>query len=176
MYKVTYIVLSVYSGMLFFAYIPAIKFMLESGWSSSYDITMYTSYVWMTWIIKPFFGYLSDYYPICNKRITPYVVIASVVNMVVLGTASRLDLSKSYALFMLVVVTMFSCFSMIDAAARTLGSIRGHDLDHPRTRRETPKTYTILRAVSPNPRYHRPARNSTQPKKLLQELWILQFD
>lgn len=122
MYKVTYIVLSAYSGILFFVYIPAFKFMLDNSWNSSLNITMFTVYVWMTWLIKPFFGYLCDHYPICNKRITPYIVIASLINILVLSIASRLDLSKNYWLFMVVIITMFTCFSLIDSVARKLPS------------------------------------------------------
>ena len=120
MYKVTYLILSAYSGMLFFIYIPAIKFMLDVGWNSNSDITTFTVYVWLTWIIKPYFGYLCDYYPIFKRKIIPYVVIACIVNITTLGVASQTDFSNRYPVFIAVMVVMFTCFSLIDAAARNL--------------------------------------------------------
>lgn len=117
-------VLAVYSGLLFFVYIPAIKFMLDKFDSSSYDITIFTVLVYLTWIIKPVFGYLCDFYPIFRKRITPYVVFGALMNIGVMAIASQIDLSKSYTAFMGVIFSMFTCFSLVDSAARNSPSIQ----------------------------------------------------
>lgn len=120
MYKVTYLVLAVYSGLLFFIYIPALNFMMDNNHKSSTDITIFTISTWMTWIIKPLFGYLCDYYPIYNRRITPYVVIGCLVNIVALTLASLLDLKDNYRAFLVVLVICFSSFSLVDAVARKI--------------------------------------------------------
>jgi hypothetical protein len=101
-------------------YIPALNFMLAQGRKSATDITVFTIWTWLTWIIKPVFGYLCDYYPIFNRRITPYVVLGCVVNIAVLTLASILDLKKTYAGFIVVLVTGFASFSPVDAVARKL--------------------------------------------------------
>ena len=118
MYKVTYIVLASYSGLVYFVYIPAMKFMFDNFGQSTTDITFFSSIVYFTWVLKPVFGYLSDYYPIQKKRITPYVTLACLMNLVVLTIASRVNLSKSYPAFITVIFFIFMGFSMIDSAAR----------------------------------------------------------
>lgn len=119
MYKTTYLVMSVYSGSLFFIYLPAFKYMVSEFGDTSHNALMLSMYVWATWLAKPICGYLCDYYPLCNKRITPYVIIACLANLLAMGTGSTLDLSD-YRLFTAVIGICFLCFSLIDAAARRL--------------------------------------------------------
>jgi BT1 family len=119
MYKTAYLVMSIYSGMLFFIYLPAYRYMARRFGDTTENALLLSIYVWATWIAKPMFGYLCDYFPICNRRITPYVIIACLANLIAMGMGSTLDLSD-YRLFMTIIGVSFLSFSMIDSAARKL--------------------------------------------------------
>lgn len=127
MYKTTYIVLSIYSGSLFFMYLPAYNYMDKYFHNTDEETILLSLYIWMTWIIKPIFGYLCDYFPLCHRRITPYVVIACISNIVLMTTGALLDL-QSYIQFIVLFCLTFIFFSIVDAAARKLVTkLRRHD-------------------------------------------------
>ena len=120
MYRVTYMVLAVYSGLLYFVYIPTIKYLIKEGLYSNKKIRSFTLLIWLPWLLKPLFGYLCDFYPICNKRITSYVAIAGCSVILALLVAQRLKLEPDSYVLLGIVLVMFTCFGMIDAAARTI--------------------------------------------------------
>jgi MFS family permease len=117
MYKVTYLILGVYSGIVFFMYIPVFKYMAKHFGDTALNAFILSIYMWSTYISKPVFGYLCDYYPICNRRITPYVTLACICNLVVMGMGANIDLSD-IRIFAVIVGISFMCFSIIDSAAR----------------------------------------------------------
>jgi hypothetical protein len=139
MYKTVYLVLAVYSGSLYFFYIPIYKYMVDNYNSSTSQLMLFSTYIWLSWVVKTLFGYISDTYFVCGLRIIPYVVGCTLVNIMAF-TYGAVSSSKGvipYYSFAALFLIVFFCFSFIDSVARKSELTRGHDWHHSRARGKT---------------------------------------
>ena len=120
MYKVTYLMLALYSGTVYFFYLPAYKYMIENYNSNSFDLLLFITYIWMTWILKTLFGYIGDTYFICGQRIIPYAIFGLLVNLCAFTAGTVLSKNKvlDHSVFMAIFIVIFTSFSFIDSIAR----------------------------------------------------------
>lgn len=110
--------IAVYSGVVFFLYLPVFKYLASVFGNTALNALVLSIYMWTTWLSKPIFGYLCDYYPILNRQITPYLVIGCLINLSVLCLGAALDLSQNKPAAFIIIAVSFLCFSMIDSIAR----------------------------------------------------------
>jgi BT1 family len=112
-----YLVFAVYSSL---TELIAVPFHIHLQQSDEYLGSIYLSLLYVPWVLKPFYGLLSDWYHIFRYRIKGYVVILVSLNILVclflIISVDHLNLKVHFVLVLIV----FGSLAFVDALARTL--------------------------------------------------------
>lgn len=106
---------AVYSSLTELISVPFHIHLQQSDQSLSH---IYLSLLYVPWILKPFYGLLSDWYHIFRYRIKGYVVLLVSLNILVclflILSVNKLNLNVHFVLVLIV----FGSLAFIDALAR----------------------------------------------------------
>lgn len=118
-YKTTYLLMAFYVGSSYFWIIPCYSFITNDLGLESKYINYFQLSIWVSYTFKPNMGYLTDNFPIYERRLTPYIILSAIVNLAIFTYGYTTKIT-SWTVFLSLFVALFTIFTFVDSIARRL--------------------------------------------------------